>query len=510
MNTAAKISNWQNLLKNDVELSEVDRLGFEAPITVYLRRCAMAKKEVGVASAKDFVQKVVPTVLGGLEVQEIWRRALRWLFGFDSNAEVRVEEMAGEGKNISNKTKPHRQVEQRLGSGQWAEVVEPRGQKAPKELSVAEQWGRRLADRMRGRNYAPSSVESYVGWAVRWVKWLEERGVTVESLMGTSNVELPTLNSEGGEGWPQKGAEGGNGEGLTIDEQGLPMVEGRRGARRDEEGGLAAQVRGYLNWLGLEEGVRIATQKQALNALVAFIREVMGREPGDFSGYVRARQSQRVPVVLSKEEVGRLFEQLTGTERLMAQLMYGAGLRLMELLRLRVKDVDLGRGTVGVRGGKGDKDRMTVLPEKLVAPLTEHLMRLEGLWREDRAMGVPGVAMPSAGMGRKHAKDAESLPWQWLFPSKSVGSDPLSGITRRHHLQDTTFQRQVKSAAARARIMKKVTPHVLRHSFATHLLEAGTDIRTVQDLLGHESVETTEIYTHVMKKPGMGVRSPLD
>jgi hypothetical protein len=288
----------------------------------------MAKTEVGVASAKEFVQKVVPTVLGGFEEQEIWRRALRWLFGYNSNAGRMLKEWGREGKNISNKLKPHGQVEQGLGFGQRVVEMEPRGQKAPKVLSVAEQWGKKLADRLRGRNYAASSVESYVGWAVRWVKWLEVRGVTVESLQGTLSIEHSTSNLEG---------ERGGGEYATSDMQprrGRAKLDGKAQAEDEDGYELAAQVRGFLNWLGLEEGLRIATQKQALNALVAFTREVMGREPGDFSGYVRARQSQRVPVVLSKEEVGRLCEQLAGTERLMAQLMYGAGLRLMELLRL--------------------------------------------------------------------------------------------------------------------------------------------------------------------------------
>jgi hypothetical protein len=228
MDTAAKISSWYSLLKNDKELSEEDRLGFEAPIKVYLRRCAMAKMEVGVASAKEFVQKVVPTVLGGFEEQEIWRRALRWFFGFDSNAGRRLKEWEGDGKNISNELKPHGQVEQGLGFGQREE---PRGQKAPKVLSVAEQWGKKLEARLRGRNYAASSVESYVGWAVRWVKWLEERGVTVESLM----------ESEQG------------GEGLTSEDQGFLIDEGRKreeriglraGAGRDEEGSFELGILG--------------------------------------------------------------------------------------------------------------------------------------------------------------------------------------------------------------------------------------------------------------------------
>jgi integron integrase len=193
----------------------------------------------------------------------------------------------------------------------------------------------------------------------------------------------------------------------------------------------------------------------------------------------------------------------------MVELAYGAGLRLMELLRLRVHHVDLERQRLQVFAGKGDKDRITVLPEKLIAPLREHIDRLKLQWQSDRDAGLPGVWLPE-GLARKYPKAGVSWQWQWLFPAKKPGLDPATGIRRRHNLSDMSFQRTVKRAAQSAGLTKRVTPHVFRHSFATHLLEAGTDIRTVQELLGHASVETTQIYTHVMKKPGLGVRSPLD
>jgi integron integrase len=193
----------------------------------------------------------------------------------------------------------------------------------------------------------------------------------------------------------------------------------------------------------------------------------------------------------------------------MAELMYGSGLRLMELLRLRVHHVDFERRQLRVFSGKGDKDRVTVLPEQLVPTLRTHVERLRELHARDRAAALPGVWLPE-GLARKYQKAGESWEWQWLFPSRETSVDPVTKQRRRHHVVDSTFQDTIRLAGHKAQINKRVTPHVLRHSFATHLLEGGTDIRTVQDLLGHQSVETTQIYTHVMVKPGLGVRSPLD
>jgi integron integrase len=203
------------------------------------------------------------------------------------------------------------------------------------------------------------------------------------------------------------------------------------------------------------------------------------------------------------------MDAMEGVPRLMAELAYGSGLRLMELLRLRVKDVDLDRLQIVVRAGKGDRDRVTVLPEQLAERLAAHRERLRRLHARDREAGMPGVWLPEA-LERKLTKGGESWEWQWFWPSRELLKDPRSGLRRRHHVQDVTFQHFVRQGAREAKLDKKVTPHVLRHSFATHLLERGTDIRTVQELLGHTDETTTQIYTHVMRKPGLGVRSPLD
>jgi integron integrase len=272
--------------------------------------------------------------------------------------------------------------------------------------------------------------------------------------------------------------------------------------------GEGEDVAAFLSKLAVEQRASASTQRQALNALVFFLQEGLRRNVGEMN-FKRARSKRRMPTVLTRTECDRLFERLQGTNRLMGELMYGAGLRLMELLRLRVHHLDLERGQLKVYAGKGDKDRITVLPEKLRPELTSHLNRLRELHRRDAAAGTDGVWLPE-GLARKYPRVGETWEWQWLFPSRELAADPATGVRRRHHVLDGTFQNAIRAAANAAGIDKRVTPHVLRHSFATHLLESGTDIRTVQDLLGHESVETTQIYTHVMVKPGVGVRSPLD
>ncbi len=268
-------------------------------------------------------------------------------------------------------------------------------------------------------------------------------------------------------------------------------------------------VRAFLGDLATRLGVSASTQRQALNAVVFLLREAASRELGDFSDFVRARAERRVPVVLTQRECRQLFAAMDETTRLMAQMAYGGGLRLMELLRLRVKDMDLDQRIITVRAGKGDKDRVTALAERLVEPVRDHLTRMRSLWEEDVKGGLDGVWLPE-GLERKYPNAGKEWVWQWLFPSRETSIDPRSGVRRRHHVGDAAFQIAVKKAGQKAKLDKRVTPHVLRHSFATHLLESGTDIRTVQELLGHSDVATTMIYTHVLNRPGHLVKSPLD
>ena len=280
------------------------------------------------------------------------------------------------------------------------------------------------------------------------------------------------------------------------------------GKRHPREMG-AVEVQAFLNHLAVERNVAASTQAQALNALVFLYAQVLGQPLGELGQFARARRARKLPVVLSVEEVRAVLGALDGTARLMAQLLYGAGLRLMECVRLRVKDVDLARGVITLSETKGGHGRVTMLPEAVRPALRAQLARAEECWRADRAAGVPGVHLPFA-LARKYPDADTTWPWYWVFPSPAVSKDPRSGLARRHHLYEDTLQRAVKRAALAAGLTKAVGPHVLRHCFATHLLENGTDIRTLQTLLGHRDVATTMIYTHVMKEPGIGVRSPLD
>ena len=271
----------------------------------------------------------------------------------------------------------------------------------------------------------------------------------------------------------------------------------------------AAEVEAFLTHLAVAGKVAASTQNQAKSALLFLYKEVLDVELPWLDNVERAKAPKRLPVVLTRDEVQALLSRLDGSHWLMASLLYGAGLRLMECLRLRVQDVDFSRKEILVRDGKGFKDRVTMLPAALAAPLRVHLERVRELHRQDLAAGYGAVHL-SYALERKYPGAARDWGWQYVFPSAKLAVDPRTGETRRHHVQDQALQRAVKQAVRDADLTKPATPHTLRHSFATHLLESGYDIRTVQELLGHSDVSTTMIYTHVLNKGGRGVTSPLD
>ena len=268
-------------------------------------------------------------------------------------------------------------------------------------------------------------------------------------------------------------------------------------------------VTAFLNHLARERNVAAATQNQALSALLFLYKEVLAQPLEWLDELEHAKRPARVPTVLTFPEVRQLLAQLEGTKWLMASLIYGSGLRLRECLKLRVKDIDFDYSQVIVRDGKGCKDRVTIVPAGLAEPLKQHLIRVKLLHEKDFADGYGDVELPNA-LTRKYPKAAYEWGWKFVFPSYKRSVDPRTGVIRRHHVYDDVPGRAVKQAARAAGIVKHVSCHTLRHSFATHLLESGYDIRTVQELLGHSSVETTMIYTHVMNKGGRGVKSPLD
>ena len=306
--------------------------------------------------------------------------------------------------------------------------------------------------RLRARHYSPRTEEAYVGWIRRFVRFHQRRH---------------------------------------------PRAMGE------------AEVTAFLSSLAVQGHVAASTQNQALSALVFLYDSVLGMELDWLQGLVRARRPERLPVVLTQDEVRRLLGELSGTVWLMASLMYGAGLRLLECVQLRVKDIDLAKREVRVRDGKGRKDRVTVIPVRLVEPVAVQLAACKRLHERDVQTSGGWVALPDA-LGRKYPTAGREIGWQWLFPATRQYVDPQMRQRRRHHLHESVLQRAVKAAVQRAGLTKQASCHTLRHSFATHLLEAGYDIRTIQELLGHRDVSTTMIYTHVLNKGGRGVRSPLD
>jgi integron integrase len=456
--------NWAEVLTG-VRLKELERRAFYRAIVEYLRFCKQSRQRATVASARMFMERVQQRQRLGVSQMATWKAALNWFFKTAPSGGA-PESGMGKAKTLGRTSVGHCFHPTGKGQGGAHRVTRPTfeqlagpcaWEKEP-PLAAADlggpEWERNLIRVLRERHYEWRTEQAYRMWARRFAGWLESRGVTVP---GAGELEL----------------------------------------------------RGFLSDLATRQRVAVATQRQALNGLAFLMREALGKPLGDFSEFERARPGKRLPVVLSKEECQRLMGALESTPRLMGELMYGSGVRLMELLRLRVKDVDTERRQLVVRAGKGGKDRVTVLPKVLLEPLRQHRERLRLLHVEDQTAGAPGVWLPE-GLDRKYPHAGKDWEWQWFFPSRERSIDPQTGLLRRHHVSDAAFQNAIRKAARRAGLDKQVTPHVLRHSFATHLMEGGTDIRTVQDLLGHKDVATTQIYTHVMQKPGLGVNSPLD
>jgi integron integrase len=282
------------------------------------------------------------------------------------------------------------------------------------------------------------------------------------------------------------------------------LFHGKRHPSELNESAVAA----FLSHLAVDLEVAASTQNQALNALVFMYRDVLDRPLGEFTDIVRAKRPQRLPVVLTPEEVGRVLRRLNGIYWLIACLQYGSGLRLMESLRVRIKDLDFEHRAILVRDGKGGKDRVVTLPDELIVPLNRHLAARRTVFERDLEGGVATVFLPYA-LARKYPNAPREWGWQYVFVAPQVSEDPRSGERRRHHIDESSMQKAMRAAVRGAGIEKPASCHTLRHSFATHLLERGADIRTVQEQLGHVDVRTTQIYTHVIKRGGLAVKSPL-
>lgn len=449
MNGPISFPNWKQSLADDPSLSASIRARYARAIVGFLAECRRRHEPASVALAKTYLEE------RQAEEASDERLALRW---FVRSAAARRPKGAEPPRAPAPPPLPEPvavpergELDRALG---LTAVTARAGRDIPPPAAQdlgATPWEQALIRAVRERGFLWRTEQTYRDWARRFARYLAPRS--------------PVLAE-------------------------------------------ATDVAGFLSALATEGRASASAQKQALNALVFLVQEALHRDLGKLK-FQRAAARRRLPTVLTKGEFASVLAQLEGTPRLMTALAYGAGLRLMELLRLRVHHLDLARQQLRVMGGKGDKDRATVLPERLVPELHDHLARLRAQWRIDRAQELAGVWLPE-GLARKYPRAGESWEWQWVFPAREPSLDPGSGLMRRHHLSDTTFQRLLRDAARSAGLNKRVTPHVLRHSFATHLLEGGSDIRTVQELLGHSSVETTQIYTHVMKRPGLGVRSPLD
>ena len=439
--------NWAEVL-DSAQLPIKRRNSWRIVLRWYLGFCRRSRAGVNFDSAREFIAWAIKDKTPEAWQVEDWKAAIRWFF-----REAKMH--GGQSRKAPGRTQETgNAVAVRVGSGKPGIGTSNPGTSCVQggASTAMPEWKRRFLTVIRRRHYSFRTEQSYLVWIEQYA---------------------------------------------------------RRVGRQDLESLGEMEIKGFLDSMALNERLSASSQRQALNALVFLYREVFERELSDFSDYRRAKIRTNAPVWLTAEELVRLFGALEEPWQLMARVMFGGGLRLMELLRLRVKDVDLMQEVITIRGGKGDKDRFTALGHATVEPLKLHLERIQKWHQADRAANVAGVWMPG-GLDRKFPRAGEEWPWFWLWPDDRLSQDPRSKVLRRHHVSDRVFQLAIKAAAQKAQLNKRVTPHVLRHSFATHMLERNYDIRTVQELLGHRHVETTQIYTHVMNRPGTGVKSPLD
>jgi len=451
---------WAEVLA-DAGLPEATRRGHKVTIRWYLSWCARRSTGCTVASAREFVDWAKEEKNANEWMVERWREAIRWFF---INAK---RQTVGADGGSSSAWQPERE---KLNSVSAAYDAPD----APSRENNDE------ADKMRRQSVNDTEAER-----------MEARNEDEQRILSTMRRKGMALNTERG-----------------YLRHYRDFVRQRKLRSASEI--TAEELKGYLDYLAMERAVSSSTQKGALNALIFVAEKAFGLKVGDIGDFVRAKNRKKIPTVMTRNETRALFDALEGEKRLMAQLQYAAGLRVSELLRLRVQDLDFERNQVHIRFGKGGKHRVAPLPEKLHGPLKTHLEQVRELFEEDlQRDDLAGVYLPEA-LARKHSNAGKDWRWQWVWPSREISKDPRSGVLRRHHVLDRVYQEAIRKAAKRAGLTKRVTSHALRHSFATHLLEDGVDIRTVQDLLGHKNVETTQIYLHVMRKPGAGVPSPLE
>lgn len=426
-------------------------------INWYLGHLKREHQAATVQTAREFVEHLVQTRRPADWQVEQWSEGLNWFFKEAPTRRHRAEKPSGEMPASEQSAKADGSSTTDAGDAfsdgrrQYVYTIAEMQQKVPMDP-----WIEETVRLMRVQQKAYRTEESYLGWIRRMARFLSSKN----------------------------GLE-------DFDE---------------------AALKRFLSYLAVEEGIAASTQRQALNAGVFFLREVRKLELGDFSDYVKANPRKYYPVVYSKVEMKRLLDEMQGKWALMARLQYGCGLRISELCRLRVKDVDLDRGKLYIRASKGDKDRCVPLPKCLHSALEEHLAKIRKVHEADRAAGVPGVFMPGA-LDRKMPKAGCRWEWFWVFPMAHLSKDPRGpedGLKRRHHVLPGAYQKELSKAAVKAQIAKRSNSHVLRHSYATHLLESGVNIRTVQEFLGHTCVETTMIYLHVMEDQTDQILSPLD